>query len=333
MRTASLTETFHHSLPPLIFRSFHAHSLLFQAIVFSSRINFLVPDNPLSFLEAVLTTAGSSVDTILTMSDLIDLKTGNKKLPSEGITQNLNPQEDPAVHADVLVPSDRSEESEIQDDYPVSAEQTGEVKDHHPVASKPNHSPSIEEQQAPKRIRSSDLLFTEMKNCKKKMHCIISVNERDPLGSLYLANNGFPILLFLNRGCHESPTVALSFRTSGTESGKDIAKNVWDTHSVVRREWGMSHIAHSYTSQDGADPRLSNPLVLAACRPQDTSSLMYLRFELGLMFQGSIRENASMTRAKKYKMLRKLSLGFKNHTYWRFGSMPHLQHLTSDDIV
>lgn len=103
------------------------------------------------------------------MSNFTDLETRNKKLPSKDSRPNPNAEEDPPVHADVV--SNGSEEGEIQDDYPVSTEQTDEVKDHHPLGLKRKRSPSI------------------------------------------------------------------------------------------------------------ADPRLSNPIVLAACRPQDASNLVYLRFE------------------------------------------------------
>ncbi|KAL9069115.1 MAG: hypothetical protein Q9161_005762 [Pseudevernia consocians] len=87
-----------------------------------------------------------------------------------------------------------------------------------PASTKRKRSPSNEEQRPSKRSQDPERgirSFKEMQYPSQRMHCIISINEEKPLVSLYPANDGFAILLFMNSGRYGPPLVALNFRHTG----------------------------------------------------------------------------------------------------------------------
>ena len=216
------------------------------------------------------------------MSDLTDFKAG--ELPSNDNRRNPNAEEDRPVHADVA--SDGSEEGEIKDDYPVSTEQKGKSKDHHDVDSKRKRSPSMTEQERPKRYKGGKLSFTKPAYPGRNIPCMMRVNERDTLGSMYPSEDGFAVSLFLDPCRYGAPKAGLFFRTTGSGKGKDIARIFWDTDSRLGGEWSMSHIEHGYTTLTGANSTSSNPTVLMSCNPKHSQRLMYFRFESAAFTQG-----------------------------------------------
>ncbi len=211
------------------------------------------------------------------MSNMLGFQPGSSKAPSEGVGPAHSAEEDRRMDADVA--SEGSEEGEIQDDQTVDPKQDSEIKDDQPVGTKRKRSPSIEEQRPSKRTDVHGISFQSMQNPPKRIPCMIRINEREPFGSLYRATDGFAILLFLDAGLYGPPTVSLAFRNSGTETGKDKARNSWDTESNVRGQRAMSDIVHGYAGPEGTEARMSNKTVLDACHDQDTGNLMYMRFK------------------------------------------------------
>ncbi|CAD6565199.1 MAG: hypothetical protein ASARMPREDX12_005737 [Alectoria sarmentosa] len=220
--------------------------------------------------------------------------TGSYETPSKGLEQKANAREDPLVDAGVA--SDGSEEGEIQDDDP--------------VGSKPKRSPSIEQQGHPKITKKNDSIigsFDNMVYPTQRLACVISIDEQAPFGSLYRATTGFVVLLFLDPGRYGAPTVSLTFRNTGTETGKDIAKNNWDMESSIRGEWAMSQVVTGYA--EATDHRMSNPIVLDECLPKDKSNLLYMRFKswprvLGFQHKNLFRDQTSAIQASMRTMFR-----------------------------
>ncbi|KAF6227070.1 hypothetical protein HO133_008511 [Letharia lupina] len=203
------------------------------------------------------------------MSNLIDPKTGSNGTPSKGLEQNRSTGEE--LRMDANVASDGSEEGEIQDDHATNA-----------VGTKRKRSPSTEETGPSKKTKGPDptfLSFKTMRHPTETIPCVISINEREPFGSLYLTNHKLTTRLFLDPGRFGPPSVALTFTKTGSETGRGIAKNVWDMSSNSRVEWAMNDVQHGYATSDGPDLRMSNRTVLADCSRRDIQNLMYLRFK------------------------------------------------------
>lgn len=203
------------------------------------------------------------------MSTLIDPKTGSNGTPSKGLEQNRSTGEE--LRMDANVASDGSEEGEIQDDHATNA-----------VGTKRKRSPSTEETGPSKKIKGPDptfLSFKTMRHPTETIPCVISINEREPFGSLYPTNHTLTTRLFLDPGRFGPPSVALTFTKTGSETGRGIAKNVWDMLSNSRVEWAMNDVQHGYATPDGPDLRMSNRTVLADCSRRDIQNLMYLRFK------------------------------------------------------
>ncbi|KAF6231988.1 hypothetical protein HO173_009825 [Letharia columbiana] len=203
------------------------------------------------------------------MSNLIDPKTGSNGTPSKGLEQNRSTGEE--LRMDANVASDGSEEGEIQDDHATNA-----------VGTKRKRSPSTEETGPSKKIKGPEptfLSFKTMRHPTETIPCVISINEREPFGSLYPTNHTLTTRLFLDPGRFGPPSVALTFTKTGSETGRGIAKNVWDMLSNSRGEWAMNDVQHGYATPDGPDLRMSNRTVLADCSRRDIQNLMYLRFK------------------------------------------------------
>ncbi|CAF9905656.1 MAG: hypothetical protein ALECFALPRED_001073 [Alectoria fallacina] len=222
--------------------------------------------------------------------------TGSYETPSKGLEQKANAREDPPVDAGVA--SDGSEEGEIQDDDP--------------VGSKRKRSPSIEQQGHPKRTKEDDSTidsFDNMMYPTQRIPCVISIDKQAPFGSLYRVTTGFVVLLFLDPGRYGPPTVSLAFRTTGTETGKDIARNNWDTKSAIRGEWAMSQVVTGYATPEATDHRMSNPTVLNEFLTKDMSTLLYMRFKswprvLGFQHKNTVRDQTSAIQASMRTMFR-----------------------------
>ena len=117
-----------------------------------------------------------------------------------------------------------------------------------------------------------------MKAPPRRLPCVVSINEGEPIGSLYLSNEGFAILLFIDPGHSRSPAVSLSFRNNGTENGSDSARNVWDITGYFDGRWAMNHLEHSYANPNETHLRRSDPTVLAKCLTKDMGNLLYMTF-------------------------------------------------------
>ena len=224
------------------------------------------------------------------MSNILGFQPGSSKAPSEGVGPAHNAEEDLRMGANA--PSEGSEDGEIQDDQTVDTKQDSEIKIGQPVGTKRKRLPSIEEQRPSKRIDVSGVLFQNMQNPPQRIPCVIRINEREPVGSLYRTTDGFAILLFLDAGLYGPPTVSLAFRNGGTETGRDKASYNWDTTSTIRGRWAMSDIIHGYTSPEDTEPIMSNKTVLEACHDRDTRNLMYMRFDSWTQVLGSREADA-----------------------------------------
>ena len=200
------------------------------------------------------------------MSSLTIPNTGNEDRPKDGLRQEVDNETVPTVDTDVV--SDGSEE--------------GEVKDDHAVETKRRRSTSVEEQPPPKRTRpGQDLMilsFKKMKAPPRRLPCMVSINEGEPVGSLYSSNQGFAVLLFIDPGHFGSPAVSLSFRINGTENGSDWARSVWDITGYFDGRWAMDHLEHSYVNPNETHLRRSDPTILAKCPIRDMGDLLYMRF-------------------------------------------------------
>ena len=203
------------------------------------------------------------------MSSLTIPNTGNEDRPKDDLRQEVDTETVPTVDADVA--SDGSDGSE-----------EGEVKDDHAVETKRQRSTSVEEQPPPKRTRPGQdpmiLSFKKMRAPPRRLPCVVSINEGEPIGSLYLSNGGFAILLFIDPGNFGSPAVSLSFKNNGTQNGGDSARNVWDITGYFDGRWAMDHLEHSYVNPNETHLRRSDPTALAKCLTNDMGNLLYMRF-------------------------------------------------------
>lgn len=214
------------------------------------------------------------------MSHLTTHKVGSNHPPSKGVMQNLDVRRDQPTDANVA--DDSSEEGEIKEDHPESPQQQGEIRDDHPAGTKRKRSPSNEEQQYSEidtGPAQNIVSFNSMIFPYERLPCMISINGHEPIGSLYKANQGFAILFFIDPGRFTAPIVTLSFRKSGTETGKDLARNAWDTRSSLGNQWAMTDVVNGYGIVHDSDIRMSNASVLADCSDKDKAKLMYLRFK------------------------------------------------------
>ena len=200
------------------------------------------------------------------MSRLTIPNTGNEDRPKDDLRQEVDTETVPTVDADVA--SDGIEE--------------GEVKDDHAVETKRQRSTSVEEQPPPKRTRPDQdpmiLSFKKMKAPPRRLPCVVSINEGEPVGSLYSSNQGFAILLFIDPGHFGSPAISLSFKINGTENGSDWARSVWDITGYFDGRWAMDHLEHSYVNPNETHLRRSDPTILANCLIRDMGNFLYMRF-------------------------------------------------------
>lgn len=231
--------------------------------------------------------------------------------------RSLEARREPPKDAGVANESSE-EEGEIKDDHPGSSEQQGEIRDDRPLGAKRKRSPSNEGSQAPKKTtgpKQTIESFTAMLFPYERLPCMISVNEQGPIGSLYKSSEDFAILFFIDPGRFTAPIVTLSFRKSGTESGPDFASNAWDMESIMTGQWAMTDVVTGYGIVNGADVRMSNELVLAACSDKDKSNLMYMRFKSWPHVRGFYEKGA----------FKDLSLAIKHSMASMFGKLGSYQ--------
>lgn len=226
--------------------------------------------------------------------DLMDQNAGSDETPNEGLGQNSETEEGRSMIVDVA--SDGSEEGEVKDDGPVITEQEDEVSPDLPVTteqgdevspdlhegSKRRRSLSNEDGRKAKRIMVPESLIESFEDAfypPRKIPCMVSIDGREPFGSLYRTNGGFAILLFIDPRRYGSPTVALTMRIDGSEKGNNYASNTWDLESNVRGNYAISNLVHGYASPGAADARMADPKVLDTCDREDMRFLMYMRFD------------------------------------------------------
>ena len=248
-----------------------------------------------------------SVDYILHMSSLTTPVTGINERPNEGLGQEYNVEADISANVDTS-----SEEGEIKEDQPSESRRKRSTSNEEQPPPKRNISTSNEEQPPSKRLNPGNMIksFSNMRAPRERLPCVVSVNENQPFGSLYKANQGFANLLFLDPGRYGPPTILLSSRTSGTQNGKDMVRICWDTNSNIRGQWALTHFEHGHPDPKDANLRRSNPTVLAQCDREDMRGLMYIRFtawpqSLGFYAKEAFVNEASVIRSSLKSMFRR----------------------------
>ena len=223
------------------------------------------------------------------MSNVTSPETGNTHRSNEGLRQDDPVEVDSLVNVDIA--NDGSEEGEILDDLP--------------VGTKRKHSPSVEEQPSPERNKpapeQSGISFGKLWNPPQKLPCIISVDQREPIGKLYCVTEGFRIMAFIDAGRYGPPSITLDFSTNRT---KKAAKSKWDTASDDEgRCYAMSNIEYGSAPINGSDPIISHPKVLNLCEQKDEGKLMYLRFRSWDQTKGFRSKAAFRKESKDIKRL------------------------------
>ena len=180
-------------------------------------------------------------------------------------------------------------------------------KDDRTTGTKRPLSPSQEEQGSSNRLQSApSLSFKAMKGPNHPVPCVISINGREPMGSLCATTNGFTITAFIDPGLHGPPTVLMCFKEAG-KTCKIVARNCWDTESVIRGQWAMRDVYAGHVTSDETNLRMSHPNILAACRPHDAGKIMYMRFKSWSQVAGhrekSAFKNLSLEERRSTKLM------------------------------
>ena len=155
----------------------------------------------------------------------------------------------------------------------------GGIPDDMPAPTKRKRSPSTEEQAPSKRSEPSGIKsFRHLRHPNERLPCMISINQHEPIGTLYPATSGFTIMLFIDPGRYGPPSLTIGFRNNGRTSRKDQARVYWDVRDSCRGQWAMHDISHDCAPLNGPDRRISNEDVLKCCNVPDMGRLMYMRF-------------------------------------------------------
>ena len=194
------------------------------------------------------------------MSSLIDPSSVNKETPDQGVRDD---RERSPVIADVG--GDVSEEGEIEDDLP--------------ICTKRQRSPSIDEDPVSKKLKPAPeptpRPFNTMVKGHKATPCVISVDQKEPIGRLYPEAQEFAVMLFVNPGPEYAPAISLSFKIAGKTHGRIE----WDTEALVKRQFAINNFEYHHCDLNATNPRLSDRQVLDQCPSSKLGELLYMRFD------------------------------------------------------
>ena len=119
------------------------------------------------------------------------------------------------------------------------------------------------------------LPFRKMTKAYDTTSCVISVDQKEPIGRLYPRAKEFAVMLFVNPGPDYAPSISLSFKIEG----KIQSCLEWDTEGLWKRRFAINHFEYHQCDLNVTNPRLSDPGVLDQCELHKLGELLYMRFD------------------------------------------------------